>query len=187
MAEVFSRGVQVDGERIMGDAVLVTAGAWTKRLLGGCRIRPVKGQAIALERPRGFGLSRVVKYGAIYMVPWKEEILVGATTEAEAGFDEEVTEAARKELRGRAVGMFPALAGARVVRQWAGLRPDGRKHLPTMGEVGEGAGVFVCSGHYKLGIGIAPRVSELMERLMVDGERAGELESFRPRVEKVEK
>ena len=162
------------------DAVLVTAGAWTEAIIPGARVTPVKGQALRAARPKSVQLQGIVKSGSTYLVPWENEILVGATTEPEAMFDETATEAAREKLCAAAAKIVPELASAEVLRHWTGLRPDAPHHQPLMGPLSGMARTYVCAGHYKSGIGLAPLVSELMADLILDGAVPEELRPFLP-------
>ena len=112
---------------------LVTTGAWTQQLVPQLPVTPAKGQAIALSVPPSLVLRHIVKDGATYLVPWSDEILVGSTTEPEAGFNETPTPEAGTDLHQRAAAMFPELADSKILRHWAGLRPDGPHHAPIVG------------------------------------------------------
>jgi glycine oxidase len=168
MAEGRVRGVRTEAGDFAVDGVVVTAGAWTTRLVPGVEVRPVKGQGVSVERPAGLELETIVKWGSIYVIPWEEEVLIGATTEAEAGFDEVPTEAARAALLAGAAEMVPGLRGAKVLRHWAGLRPQRvvKGHAPFMGRCGA-ENLWVCAGHYKTGIGMAPEASRVMVEMIL--------------------
>lgn len=172
------------GRSFTGDRLLVTAGAWTAQLdpllQRFAPTRPAKGQALALATARPL-IRHIVKRGTTYLVPWDDRILVGSTTEPEAGFDESVGAAALETLRQNALSILPALREASVVRTWAGLRPDAPKHRPIMGPVPGVPGVVVCSGHYKTGIGMSALVSRLMCDLLTTGITPPEFADFLPR------
>src|SRR5205823_5324057 len=118
-----------------------------------------QGQGLAL-RPAAqeFPVPMIIKSGSIYLIPWQEknEVLVGSTTEPEAAFDETPTAKARETLLASAMEIFPALADAKILRHWAGLRPQNpvKGHAPLMERLAEN--LYVCAGHYKTGIGMAP-------------------------------
>jgi glycine/D-amino acid oxidase-like deaminating enzyme len=162
-------GIKVPNAHAPG-AVLVTAGAWTRNLLSdAAKIRPVKGQGIAL-RPSTMP-PLIVKSGTIYLVPWaqKIELLLGSTTEPDAGFDETPTPAARESLLVGAARTLPALANSEVLRHWAGLRPQNsaKGHPPVMARVEPN--LYVCAGHFKTGIGMAPASARRMVQMMLEG------------------
>ena len=183
-------GAQTDAELLRADNVLVTAGTWSglvaPEVADIAPVRPAKGQGIALRMPEGLRMERIIKSETIYLIPWHDgmatEVLVGSTTEPEAGFNEGVTEKARKLLVAGAVGLVPGLKGAEVLRQWAGLRPENpaRRHPPIMGVHPEVGNLFVCTGHFKTGIGLSARVGRLMAGVVAEGTASAELAPFAP-------
>ncbi len=143
-------------------------------------IKPVKGQALLMrsERP---AVGRIVKNGAIFLVPWPDgRILVGSTTEPEAGFDTTNTTAGVDFLTRGAIETCPALAHARVESTWAGLRPTGPKRQPVMGPLPDLPSIFICAGHFKVGIGMAPKSAEIMTRWVLGGELTSDERQFAP-------
>ena len=190
------RGERVAGVRtarglVEAEAVLAATGAWTPllspELAAIAPIRPAKGQGIALQTPAGVRLETIVKSESIYLIPWHGpgggEILVGSTTEPEAGFDETPTPTARETLLAGAAGIVPGLKDAVVLRHWAGLRPQNpaKRHPPIMGPHPKIANLNVCAGHFKTGIGLAPLVSRLMCQTILSGSLSGQLAPFCPR------
>lgn len=156
-----------DGE-IKGDTLLICAGngtpALSKMFERVAPVKPIKGQAmlIATRKPV---ISHIVKNEAIFLVPWPDgRILVGSTTEPEAGFDKFNTASGVQFLTHGAVATCPPLADAKIESIWAGLRPTGPKRKPLMGPIPGRSNVFICAGHFKVGIGMAPRAADLMTR-----------------------
>jgi glycine oxidase len=170
------------------DAVLVAAGAWTAHLgpevAAAAPIRPAKGQGLALQMPHGVRVETIIKSESTYLIPWDEagEILVGSTTEPEAGFDETPTLAARDALLAGAAAIIPGLKGAVLLRHWTGLRPQNpaKRHPPIMGPHPQIPNLFLCAGHFKTGIGMSPLVSRLMADTILTGNLAPQLAPFRP-------
>jgi glycine/D-amino acid oxidase-like deaminating enzyme len=79
--------------------------------------------------------------------------MVGTTNEF-VGHDRHVTYEAGVALLARAQRLVPALAAARVIRGWAGLRPMAPDGLPIYDAVAEVPGFLVAVGHS--GITLAP-------------------------------
>ncbi|MEN9787934.1 MAG: hypothetical protein RLZZ299_3198 [Pseudomonadota bacterium] len=154
------------GETVRGE-VVVCAGAWTARVPGvpSVPVRPVRGQLVALE---GVPVSRVVFGPGGYVVPRLAQpgrVIAGATVE-EAGFVREVTAAGLASVLATAQQLAPALAEARVVEHWAGLRPGTPDAMPVLGCVD---GVWVASGHYRNGVLLAPWTAATMAAAVRDG------------------
>ena len=141
-------------------------------------ITPVKGQALLL-RVRNEVITHIVKSGKIFLVPWQDgRILVGSTTEPEAGFDTTNTAEGVHFLLQGATQIAPALKAAAVERVWAGLRPTGPKHRPVMGKSPAFDNAFVCAGHFKIGIGLAPLAGKFMAELITTGRAEPGMEAF---------
>ena len=141
-------------------------------------ITPVKGQALLL-RVRNEVITHIVKSGMIFLVPWQDgRILVGSTTEPEAGFDTTNTAEGVHFLLQGATQIAPALKAAAVERVWAGLRPTGPKHRPVMGKSPAFDNAFVCAGHFKIGIGLAPLAGKFMAELITTGRAEPGMEAF---------
>jgi glycine oxidase len=115
----------------------------------------------------------------IFLVPWQDgRILVGSTTEPEAGFDTTNTAEGIHFLLQGATQIAPALKAAAVERVWAGLRPTGPKHRPVMGKSPAFDNAFVCAGHFKIGIGLAPLAGKFMAELITTGRAEPGMEVF---------
>lgn len=163
------RGVRTATNTLAAERCIVTAGAWTAQVLASTNIqlplRPVKGQMLLLHAPP---LVRAIILGNdIYLIPRSDgQILVGSTVE-ECGFDKSVTEGARSYLLNKAINLVPALKQARVVHQWAGLRPGSPNSVPFIGEHPRVRGLFVNAGHHRNGIVTAPASARLLVDLML--------------------
>ena len=167
--KVCTRGIVAD-RPIPGSNVLVTAGAWTSllcpELAKAAPVTPVKGQVILL-RPRTPLFKRLLKRGKTYLIPTASgDVLVGSTSEPEAGFDEQPTLSAREQLVEAACEIVPALRDATFVEQWVGLRPQTDSRSPHVGPVPNVASLFVAAGHFKIGIAMAPVLGNLTRQML---------------------
>jgi glycine oxidase len=117
-------------------------------------------------------LRHVVRAPEVYLVPRSDgRLLLGATVE-EAGFDKRVDPAVIQRLRAAAIRLVPALASARILEDWAGLRPGTPDGLPILGSTSL-PGYFVATGHFRDGILLAPITAEIMAQVL-----AGEMCEF---------
>lgn len=178
------RGVLCGENHLAAGAVLVAAGAWTPALgpvvARHAPIQPVKGQALLLRTAGGL-FTHIIKRRRAYVLPRRGgHVLVGSTTEPEAGFDRRNTAAGVAALTAGALDLVPALGEAALVRTWAGLRPESRTHRPVLGAIPEVDGLFVAAGHYKTGVATAPLTGQIMAQLIAGGRCIYDAAPFAP-------
>jgi glycine oxidase len=164
-------GVRVGGAAIEAPVVLNAAGAWAGALPGDPSpppVEPVRGQLVAFDVTPPL-VRRVVASPRGYLVPRSDGRLIAGSTAERVGFDRSVTAAGLVAVLGIALELAPALAGARVVDSWAGLRPGTPDGLPVIGP-GALAGLWHAAGLYRNGILLGPLVGELVAAL-ASGER----------------
>ena len=147
-------------------------------------VSPLKGQMLSLDRSSSRGASdappsrtalrsvsdvgsvsdeggpallaaRPIMGEDVYIVPRRDEIVVGATVER-AGFDLTVTDEAIEQLRAAAVRLLPSLASVPIRRRWAGTRPATPDLLPIIGADPDSPQLIYACGHSKNGILLAP-------------------------------
>ena len=143
--------------------VVNCAGAWSGQLKSPHPIptRPVKGQMLCLAMPERELLRLVIRTPEAYLIPRSDgRLLVGATVE-EAGFDKRTDPATIQRLHRAAVKMVPKLADAKILEDWAGLRPGTPDALPILGATPT-PGYFVATGHFRDGILLAPITAHVM-------------------------
>lgn len=167
---VAAAAVLASGEVISGDAVVVCGGAWSGRLLAmlgvTLPVRPVRGQ-MQLYRLAPGSLPSMIMRGGHYLIPRRDgHVLCGSTLE-EAGFDKSTTAQAHDILRAAALRLWPALAEAPLVRQWAGLRPGSPNGIPFIGPVPGQEGVWVNAGQFRNGLVLAPASARLLADLLL--------------------
>lgn len=164
-------GIKTAEGKIACGAVLVAAGVWTpllgRQLQENAPVTPVRGQAVCVgldEHP----LRKIVKSGSIYLVPNDGKMItIGSTTEPHAGFSENTTDDAIATLISNAEKLFPAICRGRVLRTWAGLRPKPKGNRPFIGAVPGLEGLYVATGHYKIGVGMAPLTGRIISELIL--------------------
>ncbi len=151
--------------RSLAKQVIVTAGAWTMDLLPEHIIKPVKGQGLELK-PSKKTVPHLLPKKVSYSIPHDDgNVIIGSTTEPEAGFDETPTKDAKDMLWETAIAMAPDLADAELIVHWAGLRPRGETSLPLAKRLDETT--LVAAGHYKIGLCLAPKVAEVICGLVI--------------------
>ena len=176
-------GATTGTDRFSADKFLICTGVWTRLLgepLAPAPIDPVKGQALMLKTRQPV-IRHIIKQDKIFLVPWPDgRILVGSTTEPQAGFDTSNTPQGVDFLRSGATNICPSLATASVEKIWAALRPAGPKRRPVMGRLPSFDNLYVCAGHFKIGIGFTPLAATAMTELILDGQSNVEMSEFAP-------
>lgn len=178
------RAVRTPFKTYEGDAFIVAAGAWSGQILGLpaelTKVKPVKGEMLALERPPAAGFPGHLIWGnGIYLVPRRNQVLVGATV-ADAGFDTRTTDAARDYLRTRANAVVPGLSTWSQADHWAGLRPGSPDGQPLVGPTTV-AGLYAATGQYRNGILFAPAIAEAVSHLILARKVPPQIAAFDPR------
>lgn len=144
---------------------IVTAGAWSKQVLGEqasqLGIKPVRGQMLLFkfETPP---LPHIVLHQGMYLIPRRDgHLLVGSTLE-DVGFDKNTTDEAREMLLQHALELLPALRDKPVVKHWSGLRPGSPDNIPTIGRHPALENLHINSGHFRYGVTMAPASVEVL-------------------------
>jgi glycine oxidase len=176
------RGVDVDGERVEADAVVVAAGSWTSLVpglpLSPQAVRPAKGQMVSLQM-RTPPLKRVACAAGGYVVPRADgRVICGSTLELR-GFDKDVTAQGLAHVLQTAMQICPALSAATLGESWAGLRPYTEDHLPILGK-GPLEKLYLATGHFRNGILLAPLTGQLMAAVVVGRAPEADLAPFSP-------
>lgn len=186
-------GLLTEGERVVGvrtragefraDATVIAAGAWSA-LLGatiGLAVptQPVRGQMLALADPEP-PLRHIVAGGGGYLLPRADGSVAVAATVDPPGFDTRVTTQGLAWLANLVQAVAPALAGARVIETWAGLRPASPDNAPIIGRAPGHDGLWIATGHHRNGILWAPITGELLSRAILTGEIPPELAPYDP-------
>ncbi len=191
-------GVRTDGDRVTGvhctvgfevdaDAVLICAGAYSAALhptLDGL-VRPVKGEILRLARRAGAlpaprrTVRALVDGRAVYAVPRDGDGLVVGATQAETGFDTEVTVGGVRDLLRDIERVLPGVAEYALLEAAAGLRPAGPDNVPLIGTVGP-EGLLVATGHHRNGMLLAPVTADAVLALLGGAELAGPVRAADP-------
>lgn len=130
----------------------------------------VKGQAALLALDR-HGAPQIFADG-LHVVPHEDGTTgIGSTSERDFT-DGAATDAALDDVIARARAAVPALADARVLSRWAGVRPRARTRAPMLGPHPTRPGDYVANGGFKIGFGMAPKVAEVMADLVLEGHDA---------------
>ena len=155
---------------VSAQGYIVTAGAWSKQVLGrhalSLDIKPARGQML-LFRFAAAPLRFILLQGDLYLISRRDgHLLVGSTLE-DVGFDKQTTMAARDDLFARAQRLLPALASMPLVQHWAGLRPASPRNIPAIGRHPQLDNLYINSGHFRYGVTMAPGSAAILSNEMI--------------------
>lgn len=139
--------------------------------------RPVKGQMLCVALPYTNLVRHVVRTPDVYLIPRSSGQLVIGATQEEAGFDKRTVPETILKLRKAAIELVPKLAEARILEDWAGLRPGTPDKLPILGETST-PGYFVATGHFRDGILLAPITAKVMGQVIAGQKPEFDLKAF---------
>jgi glycine oxidase len=173
-------GVTTTKTTFAAEKVVNCAGAWSGQI--GPQIfptRPVKGQMLYVAMPSRTLLKHVIRSPQVYLIPRTDGRLLVGTTVEEAGFDKRTDPATIQRLYRAALQLVPKLGDARILEDWAGLRPGTPDALPILGATAT-LGYYVATGHFRDGILLAPITAELMTAVLEGRNPDYDLTAFSP-------
>ncbi len=180
LSEEKVHGVTTRKTSYVAKKVVNCAGAWSGQIAPHqFPTRPVKGQMLCLIAPSRDLLRHVIRAPEVYLIPRSDGRIIVGTTVEEAGFDKRTDVAAIQRLHRAAIALVPELRNAKILEDWAGLRPGTPDSLPILGATST-PGYFVATGHFRDGILLAPITARIMAQVM-SGETCNyELRAFSP-------
>ena len=163
-------GVQIAGERLAADAVLVASGsdAALLRLAGvDLPLTSIKGELVRLV-PAARLAGPIIFAPGGYLTPKADgSVLVGATQMPDR-HDLVVGAGSIATLLDFAFGVVPALREARFAEAWAGLRPSLPDRIPAIGPVPQVDSLWMAVGHHRNGILLAGWTGEQLAAAILD-------------------
>ena len=184
-------GVIAGGQKIAAKQVVVAAGSFCGTIADAsdeadpqlqlrqyAPVHPVRGQMLAL-RSATVQLKKVLRSQHGYLVPRRDGRIIAGSTLEDAGFVKQVTPQGVRQILDAALELAPALADAKIVEEWSGLRPGSPDLLPIIGPT-DVEGLWLATGHYRNGILLAPATARIMRDWIVTGKSNFNAESFSP-------
>jgi glycine/D-amino acid oxidase-like deaminating enzyme len=176
-------GVVLEREVLSCTTAVLALGPWSAEASDWIgvpiNVRPLKGQILRLQAP-GPAIECSVGWGHHYATTKTDGLVWAGTTEEEAGFDEESTDAARDEIGAALLRMLPAMADAQVIHQTACLRPVASDGLLVLGRVPGLDQVYVATGGGRKGILYGPAMGQAIADLVLARDPRVALDAFAP-------
>ena len=188
-----ARGVRLDSGRVLAviledgeiacDQLVLAAGPWSREaeqwLDISVPVDPLKGEILRLEL-HGPPLAGDYNGAGASIYPRADGLVWCGTTEVDAGFNREPTEAAKETIWGAAKTLIPDLAFATLVRHTACLRPLTPDYMPIVGRAPGWDNVFLVTGAGKKGILLSPGMGKATADLIAVGDTDVPLEGCGP-------
>jgi glycine/D-amino acid oxidase-like deaminating enzyme len=178
-------GVEVDGERIEGDAVVIAMGPWS--ILGAAwlplpAVFGLKGHSLVFETgtrvpPEALFLEVQEATGAVQspeLFPRSDGTTYVCAISSDSPLPVDPAEVrpdpgAIERLERMCSAMAPVLASAKILTRQACYRPVTRDGMPLIGRIPGAEAAYVATGHSVWGILNAPATGEAMADLIIDG------------------
>ncbi|MBN3922727.1 glycine oxidase ThiO [Nostoc sp. NMS4] len=161
-------GVQTNAGIIRGAHYVLASGAWSNELLP-LPVLPRKGQMLSVRIPEvspELPLKRVLFGQDIYIVPRRDRLIIGATSE-DVGFIPNNTPEGIQKLLQAAIRLYPQLKHYPIQEFWWGFRPTTPDELPILG-TSHCQNLTLATGHYRNGILLAPVTAALIADLILE-------------------
>jgi glycine oxidase len=164
------RTAEGEVQRLPARRAVLACGAWSAQLLPQLPVFPVKGQMLSLQGPLR-ALERVIFGPGTYLVPRQDGLLVvGATSEPQAGFGEGLTPDGQRQLQDGIAALLPAASTWPPMERWWGFRPCTPDEGPLLGS-SPIPGLWLATGHHRNGVLLAAITAELLAAAVL-GEEA---------------
>ena len=165
-------GVSLESGSLEAGAVVLAGGPWMGMMADWCGVaipvRPLKGQIIRLRLPAN-PMRASLNYRGSYAASKPDGLIWAGTTEEEAGFDEEITNAGRDTVMADLLQMAPSLAEAELVQQTACLRPLSADGMPIVGGVSGWENLYLATGGGRKGILWSTGMGQGLADLILEG------------------
>ncbi|MEH2366860.1 glycine oxidase ThiO [Nostoc sp.] len=161
-------GVQTNAGIIRAAHYVLASGAWSNELLP-LPVLPRKGQMLSVRIPEvspELPLKRVLFGQDIYIVPRRDRLVIGATSE-DVGFIPNNTPEGIQKLLQAAIRLYPQLKHYPIQEFWWGFRPTTPDELPILG-TSHCQNLTFATGHYRNGILLAPVTATLIADLILE-------------------
>ncbi|MDZ8031354.1 glycine oxidase ThiO [Nostoc sp. DedSLP04] len=161
-------GVQTNAGIIRAAHYVLASGAWSNELLP-LPVLPRKGQMLSVRIPEvspELPLKRVLFGQDIYIVPRRDRLVIGATSE-DVGFMPNNTPEGIQKLLQAAIRLYPQLKHYPIQEFWWGFRPTTPDELPILG-TSHCQNLTFATGHYRNGILLAPVTAALIADLILE-------------------
>jgi glycine oxidase len=153
---------------ITADYFVVTAGAWSGELLKEYKnkIYPIRGQMIQYKK-NNLKLEHIYFSDNFYLLQRNDGVILAGSTSEDVGFNTDVGEKSKKELKNKAEKLFSELKNIEIENHWSGFRPGSDKNIPFIKRDDFYENLYINSGHFRYGLSMAPKAAEMLTELLI--------------------
>ena len=168
------RGVRLySGDRIEGDTLVVAAGIWSTKLAGQLGLdipmQAGKGYHRNIRKPSpGVSVASVLAEKHVAVTPMGDVLRLSGTVEF-SGINDRLVRRRLDMLSSAARHYLNGVGQSQIVSEWCGLRPCTADGLPVVGWAPKPAGVFIATGHARMGLTLGPITGRLAAECILDG------------------
>jgi D-amino-acid dehydrogenase len=181
-----SAQIDVAGERLTVDRVILATGSWTNAVLEPLGVTvpvsPQRGQImhLAMEDADTSGWPIIGGFGSQYILTFgPNRVVCGATRETGSGFDLRVTAGGLHSVTGEALRVAPGLSNGTLLETRVGLRPLSDDGLPFIDRIPGHEAVVVSVGHGPSGLQLGPWSGRLAAELSIGRAPSSDIAPFR--------
>jgi D-amino-acid dehydrogenase len=172
-----------DGETVPAAETVLAAGVWSAALARRLGLRlPLeagKGYHLELDLPAPeLRTGCVLSERYVAVTPLGDRLRLAGTVEL-SGINRRLVRRRLEMLREGAAGYLRGVATATARREWCGLRPCTADGLPVVGWAPDLPGLFVATGHAKMGLTHGPVTGRLVSECLLDGSPSLDIRALR--------
>ena len=162
------------GERLEADTLVLAAGIWTTPMAGrlglNVPMQAGKGYHRNVTRPEPcLRVASVLAEKHVAVTPMADFLRLSGTVEF-SGINHRMVRTRLDMLTASARHYLKGIDQTRTVSEWCGLRPCTADGLPVVGWAPRPAGVFVATGHARMGFTLGPVTGRLASECILDGD-----------------
>jgi D-amino-acid dehydrogenase len=161
-----------DDQRDQATSVVLAAGVWSTALARAVGIplpmQAGKGYHLDLTPPPSLRTACVLNEGFIAVNPLADVLRLAGTVEF-SGLNHDLHRPRLEMLREGAGRYLRGIANLVPRSEWCGLRPCTADGLPIVGWAPGRPGLFVATGHAKMGLTLGPITGRLVSECILDG------------------
>ncbi|MFA1821513.1 NAD(P)/FAD-dependent oxidoreductase [Virgibacillus oceani] len=196
-------GVDIEGEKLYADAVVVAAGVWTPMLFKPLGVEvpiiPRQGQILVSERMKPFlhagilsasyianklrsehdpGMADPFGVGLAIGQTHSGSLLIGGSRQFAGYNNTEINPEITRKIGEAAVRAFPPLEHVRIIRTFSGLRPYTPDGMPVLGPIDGLEGIYIAAGHEGDGVALSPISGKIMAQIVCDEKPEMDISAF---------